>query len=684
MITIAWGNNLSVRLCYFYFFILSILMLTYSSMATAQYQETRVLVSLSTSSTVQQPRVWVKCYSTDFLYPEGINVYRREVNTLNWTKLNQLPILKKQKLAATELANDADLSTFVEIVKEAKPEDWKNEMLLFNVLLKSFQSNVFADYLGIFFEDTTAVNGITYEYRIQRIKQGREVLLGISKPIQAGIFLPEPPIDSLRAFQKDKSVGLNWLHNEEAYYGVNVYRKTSTDTAYRKLNTLPILLSQVTDSLGQMIYPDPMFSESIDLKENIYYDYVITGSGFFGMETKRSEPVRVFIKDQTPPLSPVNFSVKVDSMKVHLQWTNRMVDDWQGNIIYRSRLSKGPYEAIHTILKDSLVNSYTDTIAIPGPYYYYAAAVDASNNEAHSDLQFVEVQDVIPPSIPEELSIESDTGKFLLRWKKSIEPDLAGYYIYRTIDQNNKEKFVFLNAEPIKDNFFEQKLPANTKNRFYYFVVAVDTSYNRSKPSALVSAKMPDVLPPEKPFIKNIHYENDQIIINWVKNIDKDLIGYHLYRADTSMLFSRINLNMISRENFRYIDRNADINQDYYYYLVAYDSAGNASPPSNKQYAKLISAQKAAATTPITLKLSYKKRKKQTYLQWAYTNTLTFQGFVVYAGAFPAILKPISGLIKGKRFTEKEVVNNVDRYYQIRAYHYNGVINSSSTIQLTK
>jgi fibronectin type 3 domain-containing protein len=630
----------------------------------ASGQQTRVVAECARQSTESNPIVLIKWYSRELIYGEGVNIYRRPENSLSWTKLNATPVVKKRNVSAQALAADPDLEDFVAMVNESRPADLQEDLLMFNILVKSFQSNVFADFLGIYFEDRPALAG-RYEYKVSKLKGGREVTLGTTAVINAGLYQPAPPMDSLDVFQDGKKISFNWKHEEDRYYAVNVYRKASVDATAVKLSTNPIMLSQVVDSLGKLAYPKPMFSEDRQLRENETYTYQVAGVGFFNEETQLSQPVKVRFADITPPPAPRNLLGKADSMKVILTWENVPIVDLAGMNVYRSRKSDGPYEVINKKLLPVDVMSFRDSLQLPGPYYYFISAQDTTGNEAHSNLMFVEVQDVIPPGVPEQLQLKADTGKIRLTWKMGAELDLAGYYIYRTVDSHQKSKYVLLNAEPLKADLFEQELPKNVKNEFFYYIIAVDTSYNRSKPTMPVSGKMPDILAPEKPFIKTARVEAGNIVVEWIKNVDDDLMGYHLYRADSSMTFERININLLGRETFRFVDRDQEPNTDYYYYLVALDSAGNISKPSKEKYARRSAKE-----------VKYNKRKKHHQLSWKYDGAEEdLLGFVVYAGEDEKRLKPITGLVKDKAFTEKGSDGN--RVYQVRGYVGEQVLYSS-------
>lgn len=244
-------------------------------------QDNRVLVENARHSTDTAPVVLVKWYTKELVIPEGVNLYRKEATSLNWEKLNTTPIVKKQSAAPGLMVNDPDLDMFVEIIRKAKPQELQEEMLFFNVLVKSIQSNILADFMGIYYEDKSVHSGATYEYKVNRIKAGKEYLLGVSQPIRTGHYTPAAPVQNVTSYQKGKTLALNWKHEEDRYYAVNIYRKSDGDSVFMRLNTNPMILSKNPDSLGNLAYPKPMFSEDIKLQEGVTYTYKLAGVGFF-------------------------------------------------------------------------------------------------------------------------------------------------------------------------------------------------------------------------------------------------------------------------------------------------------------------------------------------------------------------------------------------------------------------
>ncbi|MGC9363200.1 MAG: hypothetical protein ACP5FZ_01375 [Fidelibacterota bacterium] len=100
--------------------------------------------------------------------------------------------------------------------------------------------------------------------------------------------------------------------------------------------------------------------------------------------------------------------------------------------------------------------------------------------------------------------------------------------------------------------------------------------------------------------------EGDGIILEWHPNPEEDLSGYKLYRAaytelDESegefTLIADINAFSLGGTDTSYIDDLVQFSIDYYYYLRAYDQAGNKSISSDTIWFSLI--PKTDPLTPI-------------------------------------------------------------------------------------
>ncbi|MBY0433946.1 MAG: hypothetical protein K2U26_07540, partial [Cyclobacteriaceae bacterium] len=455
-------------------------------------QGTKVLVQNTRGNRQDRAIVQVKWYSQNLIYPDGVNVYRRQVGETAWTKINAAPVVLKKNITPQQKQQDQDFEAFVDMASNLTKA--KNAgFIILNVFAKTFQSEEFSKQIGIQFDDSSVRWGSDYEYRITRLEKGAEIEFGISPQLRVGPYQPSAAVKEFKADLKEKAVKMMWKPEADRFYGVNVYRSTSLDTARKKLNATPIVLSEHNENAPES---DALFQDT-DLKEGVTYFYDIAGLDFFSQETVRSERIEVKVGDLTPPPPPENLTKSVKVLNVRISWTTVHTVDLVGFYVYRSTLSDGPFIKITSQLIPKEDSVYVDPVDQPGFFYYHVASVDEAGNNGMSNPILAEVQDVIPPLPPQQVTATADTGKVTLRWKRNREPDLKGYYVFRSINEATTN-FLLINAEPVRDTVFVQVLPENAINTFVFKVMAVDTSYNRSGYSAVVSAKLPDITSPIK------------------------------------------------------------------------------------------------------------------------------------------------------------------------------------------
>lgn len=100
--------------------------------------------------------------------------------------------------------------------------------------------------------------------------------------------------------------------------------------------------------------------------------------------------------------------------------------------------------------------------------------------------------------------------------------------------------------------------------------------------------------------------EGNGIILEWHPNLEGDISGYKLYKAELDIenkfrLAADINAFSVSGADTFFIDDSVKFGIDYYYYLRAYDRAGNKSNPSDTiQYAVISKVEPRKPTGTLT------------------------------------------------------------------------------------
>jgi fibronectin type 3 domain-containing protein len=99
--------------------------------------------------------------------------------------------------------------------------------------------------------------------------------------------------------------------------------------------------------------------------------------------------------------------------------------------------------------------------------------------------------DTFPPAPPLNVSIGPAPGRFSVFWVANSEPDLAGYYLFRSTDPNlPKDKWTKLTPTLYTKTTFADDNVESGKT-YYYYVIAVDNAGNKSEPSEVASEPVP-------------------------------------------------------------------------------------------------------------------------------------------------------------------------------------------------
>lgn len=104
-------------------------------------------------------------------------------------------------------------------------------------------------------------------------------------------------------------------------------------------------------------------------------------------------------------------------------------------------------------------------------------------------------------------------------------------------------------------------------------------------PSAPVWVEKSDPTDPIAHGIRPYH-DGNGIVLEWHPNLEDDISGYKLYKTEADIdnkfiLAVDINAFSLSGADTFFVDDSVKFNVNYYYYLKAYDQAGNKSNPSD-------------------------------------------------------------------------------------------------------
>jgi len=615
----------------------------------------------------------IKWISNRIYFPEGSDVYRKSNNSSDWVKINNAPVKFIKNNPNPDLLTNEE-NEFYKLVSTKPYDEFMKDFSRIFVVIKAIYSPQMAKLLGITYYDKTAVVGQTYQYKVIGHLKNEDVEVGISSPFICNAYKQINPPDSLNIERYKEQCEIFWKPDIYRYYGVEIYRKEN-DSVFELITKTPRTLQKTKDKKGKFHYPDINYiDKTIDPKSNYVYKFVAID--YFGQKSFESKEISVPFIDFDPPTAPFGLiPTNHDSrLTVDLKWNAIEETDLVGFNVHRSQVLEGPYEVVNKKTLTPEVRTFVDKVPNPGHYYYYCSSSDLSGNVSNSGKIYIQIRDMEPPSTPLGLTTATEPGLIILKWESNTEKDLKGYFIQRSLNDDNNEDnhFININTVPIDSNNFTQKLSKNVSNKFVYRIVAVDTSYNLSKPSINSLAQMPDVTPPHNPVIKSVEFSEDNIIIEWTPNVETDLLGYDLYRKfKKDSIYNKVNSLLIPANVIKYTDRTSKEGEQYQYSLKAIDINQNESSYSNQFFGENPKKKLTSSIKFETEKLNVKK--KQIQLVWNLENPdLPIQGYVVFKENQNKLFLPYIKLSKNNTLVEK-VSPGIYRY-QVRAYTMEGLV----------
>jgi len=633
------------------------------------YGQTRLYSRVSPSGNSIQ----LKWYAKELVNRTGFDLYRKAVNG-EWEKISsEILQLNPSKVRQMEACDDPFLQAAATLCVEKNLES----LSLLIVALASFQSQLFSEAIGIYYEDTTVVAGQIYQYQLQRRENVLTQPEAISPIIRAGDYRPEICPQKLRSSVHGNKISFSWQEESKRYYGVKVYRRQADSATNKCLTEQPIFFTGTTADSTRVT---ERFRDHVPKSGGQFY-YTFYGVDFFGSLTEVSPALILNFPDLEGPPAPKDFLHLCKGKKVDLSWTAvKNCQDLLAYEVYRTNRNDTDYVKITSLKSDTGTLKFTDLVPEFQSYFYSLVSVDQSGNRSLAQRIQVDVPDLQAPRPPADIKIRSDSGMILLEWDKNPEKDLSGYLLYRSINDTASGNFVKITPDVLIENHFKDVLPAHAKNNFHYKLVAVDKDLNRSSSSKIVACRLPDRSPPSPPFMVSALQSEKGISINWWRNPENDLHHYilHVYTNDTTRSDIQI-AQKVTDEKFEHL--NPIPGKTYCYRLTAHDSSGNVSASSNTLSVCINRAEKIE-NTALTVSLKYEKKTRLFQFTWKKKNLGDTVQFVVYRRSpDESVFYPVTGAISTTSYSEQAPTLTHPYYYQVRAYLPDGLVIKSNILK---
>lgn len=169
----------------------------------------------------------------------------------------------------------------------------------------------------------------------------------------------------------------------------------------------------------------------------------------------------------------------------------------------------------------------------------------------------------------------------------STPVNLLGYNVYRADESQTEMTQTPINSALVSGTSYADR---NFKfgSNYRYLVRAVSLGTGGAQVESLNSNAVPvhaqDIFPPAPPERPSIAPDPSfgRLAIFFAANKETDIAGYNIYRSTDPNLpkasWTKLNQELLTRTNYR--DDKVESGKTYYYYIVAVDTAGNVSQPS--------------------------------------------------------------------------------------------------------
>lgn len=301
-------------------------------------------------------------------------------------------------------------------------------------------------------------------------------------------------------------------------------------------------------------------------------------------DSSKTAPYVQHIVDKTAPAAPESVAATSNNGYIEVSWVQGAETDLGKYSVYRAKAEDGTY----TMIKSGIAAiNYIDRNVEEGIVYYYKVCVDdnAGNVSEYSAVVSAEViKDTEPPEV---VSVYPETESRIGAGYKTVSVLAADNNALDTIlieySADGEAYSTLYKMESI--NACRKTVAAtipvaefNDGAAVYVRVTAADKSGNQSKAAVtryIVDAKAPAVVS------ASAVYEDESVFVNWTGNLEKDLIGYRVYRktgvtGSYSLIAQRQAVE--GQTGYSCYDYNLSLEKTTYIYKIeAVDECGNAS-----------------------------------------------------------------------------------------------------------
>lgn len=371
-----------------------------------------------------------------------------------------------------------------------------------------------------------------------------------------------------------KTITLEWesqslLGDYAAYWP----ERSEDNVHFTRIAKAPVVFfkSQFEKNKTQCYYTD---TSCIQGKK---YFYRLTGINHVCLETKTSNVIEVYLKKSFEIAVYIDtITVRKQEKTIAVKLDAKKLEDLKHVDNYILQTSPFPTKGFKTVLKlpinAQVKFTFTDTVS-RSKTHYRAGIVSVDGDTVFSSPYYFFKRDDVPPDQPNNLTGSIDEkGIVTLNWTQNREKDLMGYKLFWRNKYN--EEFVEKTIRMIGNSFTDTIPLNNLDSVIYYQVVAVDSVFNHSIPSAPLRLKKPDKIAPVGVVITQFNQTKKGLWLNWNSSTSNDIKVTNLYRIEFSALTKILQLNPVDTLSY-FHDTMVIPGKLYQYEFEIIDKSGN-------------------------------------------------------------------------------------------------------------
>lgn len=471
------------------------------------------------------------------IVPLTLNQMKERFDTSNLMAGVAAQALYGKSVFATEQSSDPN--DFMSYVFRRNQEQDQRQFLAY---LAAESDPQIANALGLRYVDRNVKKGQLYEYSLSSLipKKYADVpeisILVECKPYVRGIdeSVPELTVRQLDAYRAI----VYWRRNKLSGYYIE--RTSDKGKHWEMLNhkNAPIYALDPDegtrkvygDTIADLMMDNVVFIDSLELDKT--YQYRVRGYDAFSDMAPYRNSVDFEMVDLIPPTPPfLNLIIPEKNTVCKLTWEKPIMEkDMKCFVVTFCDEPEGKWQNVSGPLSPKTFEYVDKEAGARGRGYYRIFAADESGNISYSASVLNNIEDVTPPAAPQGLRAMVDTTGFMyMEWIPNQEKDLRGYKVYYA----NQRDHIFVEASTyiLPDNFFIDTLDITMLTpHIYYYVVAMDNSYNYSAHSDTLEVKFPDLFPPAVVLLEDYRVDDGAVTVRWRGSASEDVANYFIYR----------------------------------------------------------------------------------------------------------------------------------------------------------